>query len=56
MNPGHIKKTVGTAKAEHPLERAFRLYRMVEELRGKTPLRTENAKKIVGRRGILRQR
>ena len=47
-NPGHIKKTVGEAKPEHPLERAFRLYRMVEEVRGKTPVRTENAKKIVG--------
>ena len=48
MNPGRIKKTVGKPKPEHPLERAFRLFRMVEELHGKTPVRTENAKKITG--------
>jgi hypothetical protein len=47
MNPGRIKKTVGQAKPEHPLDRAFRLHLMIEELRGKTPVRTENAKKIV---------
>jgi hypothetical protein len=48
----HIKKTVGQAKPEAPLVRAFRLHRMVLELTGKALPKSENAHKIVGRGAV----
>jgi hypothetical protein len=46
-NTGQIKKTVGKTVVEHPLERAFKLHLMFEELRGKKLQSSENVKKEV---------
>jgi hypothetical protein len=45
FDTGKIKKMVGKAIVEHPLERAFKLHLMLEELRGKRLQSTENVKK-----------
>jgi len=47
-NTNKIKKTVGKIIQEHPLERAYKLHIMLEELRGKQLRSTENVKKEVG--------
>lgn len=47
FNTGRVKKSVGKAVAEHPLERAFKLHLMLEELRGKRLQSTEHVKKEV---------
>lgn len=47
FDTGRIKKIVGKEIVEHPLERAFKLHLMLEELRGKRVRSTENVKKEV---------
>ncbi len=51
MSKGNIiRKEVGNLRKISPLKRAFRLKRMVEELRGKRlDLKNENVRRIVGR-------
>ncbi|MCP4698261.1 MAG: hypothetical protein GY862_15615 [Gammaproteobacteria bacterium] len=47
MNIPRIKKTVGQAKFEEPLARAFRLHLMVLELTGKQVPTPDNVRKLV---------
>jgi hypothetical protein len=44
-----IRKSVGKMKDENPLQRAFRLKQMLEELRGERLEDDENVRRVVGR-------
>lgn len=45
-----IRKEVGNAQKVSPLKRAFKLKKMVEELRGeRIDFKSENVRRIVGR-------
>ena len=49
VNKHMIRKTVGHLKETMPLKRAFKLYKMLIDLRGTRPLPNENVRKLVGR-------